>query len=188
MVARKGFIDAVAPEAQDAYAALTSAGQSFTMRYRPSIEMPNSQSVQDRQKDNRGLVEEVARALVRCLEETRKVDVANGVTGRGPHRDDVDLMLGTDAVRVYGSQGEQRSCAVAIRLGLAVVVHRLTGEMPLLLLDDVLSELDERRRAGVFKAGGQSEQVIITCCDEEDIPEDVRRSALILAVRDGQLR
>jgi DNA replication and repair protein RecF len=188
MVARGDFIEALAPQARDAHVALTGAGSPFVMRYRPSIELPNSQSPRDRQEDMSRVVGETASNLLRVFEETRRADILNGVTGHGPHRDDVDLMLGAHPARTFGSQGEQRTCAVAMRMALATVVHRLTGKRPLLLLDDVLSELDERRRAGVFTACGESEQVIITCCDEQDIPDDVRRSALVFAVGDGQLR
>jgi DNA replication and repair protein RecF len=70
-------------------------------------------------------------------------------------------------------------------MGLAAVARAMTGEPPVVLLDDVLSELDERHREGVFAACGESEQVVITCCDYEDIPTQVRASATLFEVAMG---
>jgi DNA replication and repair protein RecF len=100
----------------------------------------------------------------------------------------VDLLLGRQSARIFGSQGEQRTCAVAIRLGLTEVVQQATAKTPLLLLDDVLSELDEGRRSGVFAACEERDQVIVTCCDVQDIPDGVRRSAHVRSVAEGELR
>jgi DNA replication and repair protein RecF len=63
----------------------------------------------------------------------------------------------------------------------------MTGEKPLLLLDDVLSELDERHRRGVFAACTESEQVIVTCCDREDIPREVREGGQVFEIVEGKV-
>jgi DNA replication and repair protein RecF len=134
------------------------------------------------------LAEVVANGLVEAWREGREADIAYGATLRGPHRDDVELTLDGQGVRAFASQGEQRTCALAVRMGLAARMREMTGERPALLLDDVLSELDERRREGVFAAAGGAEQVIITCCDVEDVPGEVRRSAEVVEIRDGEAR
>jgi DNA replication and repair protein RecF len=133
------------------------------------------------------VIEEIAGELLKALAEQRRGDIAAGVTTCGPHRDDLQLLLAGRPVRVFGSQGEQRSCAVAMRMGLAAVARAMTGEPPLVLLDDVLSELDERHRRGVFAACAGSEQVMITCCDYEDIPAGVRASSSLFELMEGAM-
>jgi len=187
MVARQEFIAALAPEVVRAHGTVTGAEAPLAVEYRPSIAVPSEQSASGAGKGRAEIVEEICEVLTRALEERRAADVSCGATGWGPHRDDLELLLGGQPVRVYGSQGEQRSSAVGVRLGLAAVMRQMTGERPLLLLDDVLSELDARHRAGVFAACEGSEQVIITCCDEEDIPAEVRARATVLAIRQGQV-
>jgi DNA replication and repair protein RecF len=186
MVDRSDFIASLAPEAQRAHATVTGGGRGLTVTYGPSIAIETGQSAGTDGKDEAGRVEHVTRRLAAALEERRRVDVQYGTTTRGPHRDDIELALDGQSVRAFASQGEQRSCAVALRMGLAAVAHAMTGEAPLLLLDDVLSELDERHRRGVF-AACDAEQVIVTCCDREDIPRDVLAESSIFAVQNGEV-
>jgi DNA replication and repair protein RecF len=115
------------------------------------------------------------------------VDLAAGLTTVGPHRDDFLMRLEGRPARAFGSQGQQRIAALATRLGLAAVAEELTGQRPVLLLDDVLSELDERRRAGVFAACRAAEQAIITSCDWADIPEAARAESAVFEVSDGRI-
>jgi DNA replication and repair protein RecF len=105
----------------------------------------------------------------------------------GPHRDDIELLLEGRPMRAFGSQGEQRACALALRLGVAATTRELTGEVPLVLLDDVLSELDSRYRAGVFGAVSEYEQMMVTCCDLADVPQEVRDRAQVFELREGRL-
>jgi DNA replication and repair protein RecF len=187
MLARREFLSMLGPVAARAYGSITGDGRPLVVEYRPSIAMPTEQNPAAVGKERGALAEELAKALREGLEKQRRADVGYGTTSCGPHRDDMELLLGDQSVRVFGSQGEQRSSAVAMRMGLAAVVREMTGERPLLLLDDVLSELDERHRAGVFAACADVEQVIITCCDPLDIPEEARRSAAAFEVADGRV-
>jgi DNA replication and repair protein RecF len=186
MVDRSDFIAALAPEAQRAHATVTGGGRGLAVTYGPSVAMGTGQSAGTDGKDDSGRVEHVTRSLATALKDRRRVDLQYGSTTAGPHRDDIELALDGQSVRAFASQGEQRSCAVALRMGLAAVVHAMTGEAPLLLLDDVLSELDERHRRGVF-AACEAEQVIVTCCDQEDIPRDVLGDSSVFAVEDGEV-
>ena len=74
-------------------------------------------------------------------------------------------MLGDIDIRKYGSQGQQRSCILSIKLGEAKLLGEAMGEPPLILLDDVMSELDSRRREYILNSIGES-QIFVTCCDE----------------------
>lgn len=87
-----------------------------------------------------------------------------GTTGVGPHRDDLEIKISSMPARVYASQGQQRSAAFSLKLGEAGIIKRITGEQPVMLLDDVLSELDDTRQSYVLNRIEES-QVFITCCD-----------------------
>jgi len=187
MVEREEFIGALAAEAREAHGRIAGGGREFGMEYRPSVALASGQRGESGGKKPGELAEEVANHLVEAWRGGREADIAYGATLRGPHRDDVELTLEGQSVRVFASQGEQRTCALAMRMGLAARMREMTGEMPALLLDDVLSELDERHREGVFAAAGGAEQVIITCCDVEDVPEEARRSAEVVEIREGEV-
>ncbi len=108
--------------------------------------------------------EEIRSALLRALQDTRREDVALGSTSIGPHRDDLEIRISGMPARTYASQGQQRSASFALKLGEAGIIRRITGEQPVMLLDDVLSELDDTRQRYVLNRIEES-QVFITCCD-----------------------
>ncbi|MBF6600981.1 MAG: DNA replication and repair protein RecF [Dehalococcoidia bacterium] len=108
--------------------------------------------------------EAIAAALLTRLTDTRARDVAAGVTLVGPHRDDLAMTLGGEPAATFASRGQQRTAALALRLAEARLIFERSGERPLLLLDDVLSELDASRRAHVL-ASLDADQVLITSAD-----------------------
>ena len=89
-----------------------------------------------------------AEGLAAALAAARADDVRRGVSTVGPHRDEVELRIGGLPARTHASQGEQRSLAWALRLAAHAVVHEATGSPPVLLLDDVFSELDPGPQRG----------------------------------------
>ena len=104
------------------------------------------------------------------LTERQRVDILRGNTGIGPHRDDLQLLLNGLSLRSFGSQGQQRSGALALKLSQLEYVHREIGEFPVLLLDDVMSELDDSRRAQLLLFIDGRVQTFITVNDRELIP------------------
>lgn len=117
-------------------------------------------------------VEEIAAHIVKRLETTVQDDIFRGNTGIGPHRDDLELKINGEVLRVYGSQGQQRTSVLALKLAELRFVKEITGETPVLLLDDVMSELDMKRRASLVEAL-QDSQVFITCTDTENILKEL---------------
>jgi len=99
--------------------------------------------------------------LTEALHQARREDLRRGVTTVGPHRDDFSVMLDGKPARTHASQGEQRSLSLALRLAVHRELAGVTGQSPLLLLDDVFSELDPERSRGVLSAL-QSEQTLLT--------------------------
>ena len=91
-------------------------------------------------------------ALLETLFARRDDDIAAGVTRSGPHRDDVRFTIGTQEAGAFASRGEQRTVAIALRLAEVALSRARSGDPPLLLLDDILSELDAARRERVLAA------------------------------------
>ena len=113
-------------------------------------------------------------------------DLERGFTGHGPHRDELALLLDSRELRVYGSQGQQRLALLALLLAEREAIGRSRGALPVLLLDDVMSELDQARRrslvAGLQARGGQ---VVLTATELEHVPLASGRSAQAFAVLPG---
>lgn len=106
--------------------------------------------------------------IAEILKKARKEDILTGNTSVGPHRDDLNLILNGSAVKSYGSQGQRRSVCLALKLSEAKVLKRITGEYPIALLDDVMSELDRSRQDFILNHI-KDWQVFITCCDPSNI-------------------
>ena len=109
-----------------------------------------------------------AAAMRERLFDSAERDVYRGSTSVGPHRDDVALVLDGSDVRVYGSQGQQRTVVLSLKLSVLETMKRLRGETPVLLLDDVFSELDRRRQRLLLEAV-QGCQTFITSTHLEQI-------------------
>ena len=124
-----------------------------------------------------------AAGLAEALAGARKDDVRRGVSTVGPHRDDVELQIGGLPARTHGSQGEQRSLALALRLAAHHVITEVTGTTPVLLLDDVFSELDPDR-ADALLANLPVGQTVLTSAS--GLPPRASPD-LILRIADGRI-
>ena len=89
-------------------------------------------------------------------------------TGCGPHRDDIDIYINGISARKFGSQGQQRSASLALKLAEADIIKEEKGENPVILLDDVMSELDLGRQNYILHKMSDK-QVFITCCEKETV-------------------
>ncbi|CAN5858625.1 DNA replication/repair protein RecF [soil metagenome] len=122
-----------------------------------------------------------ADGLAAALVDARRDDLRRGVSTVGPHRDELDLVLADLPARTHASQGEQRSLALALRLAAHEVITRRTGTPPVLLLDDVFSELDPERSAALLGSLPPGQTVLSTA---GRLPEGAVPGA-VLHVRDG---
>ena len=112
--------------------------------------------------------EPVYEDFIKLIEKNAARERKMGISLVGPHRDDFDIFINDAPAKMYGSQGQQRTAAVALKLAEVAVIKDRTGEMPVLLLDDVMSELDTHRRK--YIAGSIKDmQVIITCTSPEGV-------------------
>ena len=113
---------------------------------------------------------EYASAIAEALEASRRVDYERRMTTVGPHRDEPGFSIGERETRTHGSQGEQRTMALAVKLAAHRSVREAVGEPPVLLLDDVFSELDAGRAEALATALPDSTQTLITSARPEDVP------------------
>ncbi|MGD9494683.1 MAG: DNA replication/repair protein RecF [Armatimonadota bacterium] len=151
---RSNFLTALAGQAGPLHARLGADAEELTVRYAPSVPI-----------DEHG---DVADAFYAGLEATHARELERGSTQVGPHRDDMRLQIDGADIRHFGSQGQQRTAALALTLAQAQVAGARTATQPILLLDDCLSELDPTRGAAMLDLWADREQMIVTsaCCPE----------------------
>ncbi len=142
-------------EAEDIYKGISMERESFSLDYRP-FELP----VQEGQTQR-----EISSLLLEKMMQNRSEDLRSGSTGIGPHRDDLEISINGRSVRSFGSQGQQRSSVLALKLAESRCIGDILGERPVILLDDVMSELDQNRREYLLNHLTGS-QIFITCCDK----------------------
>lgn len=120
--------------------------------------------------------------LHKALTEARNDDVRRGITTVGPHRDEIEVMLNGMPARTHASQGEQRSIALALRLAGHHLVRSTTGVAPLLVLDDVFSELDDGRSAALIEALPSGQTLLTSAVD---LPEQARADSTLRLTHQG---
>ena len=123
-----------------------------------------------------------AAQLKEQLQQKRERDIAACTTCTGAHRDDLLIFLDGRPAREFGSQGQQRSIVLALKLAESVLIEQTTGEKPVILLDDVLSELDAKRREYLLH-NLQERQIFLSCCDFGQVAQ----AQSIYFLKDGRL-
>lgn len=175
VAARSRSMTGLQVHAAAVYSDLAAGTQAFEVAYEPSFAIPQAPETQ--------VV--VATALAAALTESAGRDTAQGHTSVGPHRDDMRILIdGADAAR-YASRGQARSGVLALKLAEAEFLSGARGETPVILLDDVLSELDPGRRELVLDRVAGYDQCLITTA-ELDAVDPARRAGMhIYEVRAG---
>lgn len=166
MRARIQFVEKLSAIARGVHEGI-SGGEALEIEYRPGAK-----------------AEPEAGALLKLLQEARAADIRRQTTSVGPHRDDLAFLIAGSDARAYGSQGQQRTLALALKLSELEVMKAETGEYPVLMLDDVMSELDpDRRRLLLERLSGV--QTVIASTDPADLAG--ARVDLSIRVQAGRL-
>ena len=155
---------------------LTAQGEGLQLRYAPAIETATPASE-----------EGLSHQLRRSLEGQRQREISQGVTLSGPHRDDIRLLIGGLDAGSYASRGQARTLALALRLAEARYLAAQRRQEPVLLLDDVLSELDTARRRRVLESVSAYEQCFVTSADLASIEPRFLAIMASFEVRGGRL-
>jgi len=158
LAARLDLVDGLAAPAVEAFAEVAPSSPSMSLVYRSSLEgtLPDA-------------AEALEPLLLDALLRVRRQEVERGVCLVGPHRDDLELRLGDGPAKGYASHGESWALALALRLAS----YRLLcadGVEPVLILDDVFAELDDRRRRALAGVAARAEQVLVTAAVADDVP------------------
>jgi DNA replication and repair protein RecF len=130
---------------------------------------------------------EVKQQFQEQLAKRRPVDLARGVTTVGPHRDDLRFLVDGVDMTTFGSRGQQRTAALSLKLAEVAFMREEKGESPVLLLDDIMSELDEERRGYVAEVIRLGQQVIVTATDVDDFPPTFLDYATLRCVEEGRI-
>lgn len=126
-------------------------------------------------------------AMKEGLLKNRLKDIERRITSIGPHRDDFIILINNIDAKSYGSQGQQRTAVLTIKFASLNIIKDITKEYPVLLLDDVLSELDFTRKAYILNSI-HGIQTLITCTGIEDISKYIKESAKVFNVKDGSVK
>jgi DNA replication and repair protein RecF len=197
IVARSQAITQLDQLGRGRYRVLGEEAEVFRLHYAPSFD-PEHRPLLDYQRplsleellpseQSQPALPDVAKAFKSHLRQARREEIARGVTVIGPHRDDIHFTVDGVDMTLYGSRGQQRTTALALKLAEVDLMRQVTGETPLLLLDDVMSELDAGRRARVMAMVDGVEQAILTTTDWSDFTEDFRAQAHLLQLAAGQI-
>lgn len=156
---RARYVKKLASIAAEIYDGISSGRESFSAVYSSGLGTQSGQiDGQDRA--------DIRNRFKKALEQSRSEDLRQGITNAGPHRDDIEITIGEVSARVFGSQGQQRSSILALKLAECSILEEQNSEPPVILLDDVMSELDHSRRDFLLNQLN-GKQVFITCCDIE---------------------
>ena len=120
------------------------------------------------------------------VKTSRQKDIKYKATGKGPHKDDLIFLINDNDVRKYGSQGQQRTAALSLKLSEIELVKLVIKDTPVLLLDDVLSELDSNRQNFLINSIGDI-QTIVTCTGLDEFINNRMNINKIFKVTDGHV-
>lgn len=153
---RRKYIEALMPYAKNIFGGLSGGKENIDISLNGSFNYDGLETP------------EIEKNIMIALENNHTTDIINKITTCGPHRDDFDILINGKSARMFGSQGQQRSCVLALKLAEASLLREMTEEEPIALLDDVMSELDEKRQDYILNHIKEW-QVFITCCDANTI-------------------
>ncbi len=167
---RAEYVSQLCGKTEEIFNGISSGRERISVRYTCGYLTPDS-------------VNETAVALKSQLESHRGSDLAQGCTNYGPHRDDLAIAVNELSAKQYASQGQKRSCVLALKLAEASLLEQAIGERPVAVLDDVMSELDSLRQDYLMNHM-EGWQVLISCCDPNTVK--ALASGNVIEVKAGQ--
>ena len=173
---RQRMINALNQQADQLQETISGGREHLRIVYRPSFAVNEDWSLAEAPPQYR-----------EQLRAARRKEILQGVCLLGPHRDDLEFLVNGVNMLTYGSRGQQRTTALSAKLAELSYMRAHTGDEPILLLDDVFSELDHLRREYLLRQVMQHEQVLLTATDLSSFPAEIMQQAHIYRVKNGTI-
>jgi len=176
LLARQTFLERLEVAAQPIHAEISNKRETLTLKYQTSIDFEKGTDLST-----------IKAVFEQTLKKQQTREIMQGSTLVGPHRDDIQFIVNDNDVAVFGSQGQQRTTALAIKLAEIDLMQQETGEYPILLLDDVLSELDANRQTHLLLAIQDKVQTFITAPTLSDVARQLIHAPRVFHVKQGEI-
>ena len=173
IIERIKFINELYKRSKKYHCNITNDSENLELKYIPSIKF-------DYEKDD------IKSVFIKRLEQERNKEMQKGTTLIGPQRDDIDISINGASLKQYGSQGQQRTAILSLKLSELEIIKESSGEYPILLLDDVMSELDSRRREYLIE-NIKNIQTFITCTDKNEFIKEIEKDTSFIKIESGKV-
>ncbi len=190
---RQRFLRELEDKAQHQHHALTGGLELLTLQYQPSFS-PTAKADGQRSFNMLGMdlhreltPEDIVPQFHEQLQRDQRESIERGATVSGPHRDELRLFINGRDCGLFGSRGQARTAVLALKLAELAWMRGQIGEAPLLLLDEVVAELDGKRRAHLLSQIGDDVQTLVTTTDAEVFPKEFLDRARVWQVENGQI-
>lgn len=170
---RHDFICRLKKHAEKYHNILSSSNENMTIKYSSSVKISNFDEV-----------DKIKETVFNELDRITNFEIKRGTTLKGPHRDDYEIFINDLDVKSFGSQGQKRTVILSIKLSELQIIREETGEYPVLLLDDVMSELDYKRREILFDCINDI-QTFITCTEKDIFSKKEFNNIVFVNVKNG---
>jgi len=174
---RQRMIEIINQQVDPLQTAISGGREHLRVIYRPSFKVDAAWSILEAQEQYQ-----------QQLRDSRKKEIHQGVCLLGPHRDDLEFVVNGINVLTYGSRGQQRTAALSTKLAELNYMRLSTGDEPVLLLDDVFSELDHWRREYLLQQVMHHEQVLLTTTDLDSFPREILQKAHVSQIEKGAIQ
>ena len=152
---RKDFIKQISVIANETHGKISSQKENLIINYSPNIRYEKKEDI------------------FNLLSSSRADDIIRGTSSKGIHKDDIEIMIGDIDIRKYGSQGQKKTATIALKLSEIELIYNMKKEYPVVILDDIFSELDVNRRKMLIEKL-LNIQTFITTTEKIDIDKDIK--------------
>ncbi|MDO4680966.1 MAG: DNA replication/repair protein RecF [Aerococcus sp.] len=179
MLMRQQFIDQLETIARPIHEELSEGKETLSVKYLATIALPET-------KDHPEA--ELQSTLMAHFKDVKSKEIEKGVTLFGPQREDVTFFINGQEVQKFGSQGQQRTTALSLKLAEIECMEQVLGDYPILLLDDVLSELDDRRQTHLLKAIESRTQTFLTTTSLDGVKQEQIHQPTLFHIEGGHVK
>lgn len=173
-IERYNFINKINDNITDIYKNITGI-KDLKILYETNVEFNNYEP------------EYMKKTLLEKYRKNQQREISMGMTLYGPHRDDFTFLIDNNDIKIFGSQGQQKLAFIALKFAEIRIFEEKTGTKPIILLDDIFSELDKTKKNKLIQYIDNDYQVIITSNDTKDISKKILNGASIFKIQDGKI-